>query len=332
MGDVCDRDARSHQLKAWDGKPMNQAKVLHEWTDPLTMRGHFNWTYDLQYPLDVAIDAFPANATLGEWEWWYDKEKRKGFVRLYLRVNEQYPWICQYFGADAGRGIKGNQAYDGRGMMLETPTTPDFLVRFSLNVTKNSTLSSWYFLNSEACWDQKTRKPCVPYGDTNTMSHQQVLLDWNDRYNYNCSHGCPRYHIFANGSRVHRDDPRYPRDAYGMYCVSNACDEAEGEPMCDETSNSNPQSIYKLRPHPEWAQYGFPSKPGEGFVGDPRTWELNVGRLWEHMWFPCDQEGPKEIVSLNIGPEAIGGIGSMDTEWIVSDFDVLVPDEHLTFV
>ena len=29
----------------------------------------------------------------------------------------------------------------------------------------------------EACWDQLTGKNCRPYGDTNAMVHQQVLLD-----------------------------------------------------------------------------------------------------------------------------------------------------------
>lgn len=50
-------------------------------------------------------------------------------TRLYTRVSEAYPWICAYFGADAGRGVKANQAYDGRGMMTEVPSGDDFLVR-----------------------------------------------------------------------------------------------------------------------------------------------------------------------------------------------------------
>ena len=59
-------------------------------------------------------------------------------------------------------GVKGNQAYDGRGMMTEIPTVPDFLVRFWLNITiaqvKGGGVASWYAPNMEACWDQKTRK------------------------------------------------------------------------------------------------------------------------------------------------------------------------------
>lgn len=64
------------------------------------------------------------------------------------------------------------------------------IVRFFLNITEaqihGGGVGSWYAPNMEACWDQKTRKPCRPYGDTNTMVHQQVLLD------YGGSDGCTR--------------------------------------------------------------------------------------------------------------------------------------------
>jgi hypothetical protein len=67
-------------------------------------------------------------------------------------------------------GIKGNQAYDGRGMMTEIPTVPDFLVRFWLNITiaqvKGGGIASWYAPNMEACWDQKTRKVRERYNKT----------------------------------------------------------------------------------------------------------------------------------------------------------------------
>jgi hypothetical protein len=90
--------------------PMNQAKVMHEWTDALSLRGRFNWTYELELPLDVPFEEFPSNASFFEWEWWYDKDKGKGFTRLYTRISNQYPWIAVYFGADAGRGVKANEA------------------------------------------------------------------------------------------------------------------------------------------------------------------------------------------------------------------------------
>lgn len=35
---------------------------------------------------------------------------------------------------------------------------------------------------------------------------------------------------------------------------------------------------------------------------------------------------PVEIVTVNIGPETGLGTGTHDTEFFISDFDVLVPD------
>jgi hypothetical protein len=83
----------------------------------------------------MAEGDFPRDKSLGVWEWWWDERQQKGFTRLYTRVSKEYPWICAYFGADAGIGVKANQAYEGRGMMTEVPTGNDFLVRFFLNVT-----------------------------------------------------------------------------------------------------------------------------------------------------------------------------------------------------
>ena len=120
----------------FNNQPMNQAKVMVGYTDPSdpSLHGKFNWTFELDANLDVPEENFPHDKSLGVWEWWVDDEG-KGVVRVYQRVSARYAWICTYFGADAGMGVKANQAYDGRGMMTSIPTTPDFLVRFFLNIT-----------------------------------------------------------------------------------------------------------------------------------------------------------------------------------------------------
>jgi hypothetical protein len=142
-------------------------------------------------------------------------------------------------------------------MMTEVPTAPDFLVRFFLNIStaqiKGGGVGSWYAPNMEACWDQKTREPCTPYGDTNAMVHQQVLLDYGggDDCHVDSNFACPKYHIWRNGSKVHRDDKaNFPYDAYKFYCAPcDSCDEITAdEPCCDLFSNSNGQSIYKIAP------------------------------------------------------------------------------------
>ena len=242
---------------------------------------------------------------------------------------------CTYFGADVGRGVKGNQAYDGRGMLTEAPRVgEDFVVRFFLNITKDQIgggggIGSWYLLNMEACWDQRSGAPCRPYGDTNRNAHNQVLLDYGgDRP---CSaaspHACPPYHRWRNGSLVaNTDAARFPYSAYKFYCCPcTACAECDGTACCDPLSNPDGQSIYKLAPDAEWAVHGFPANATDGWVGHPKMHELHVGALWEQIWFPCMTNQSIEIITLNIGPETGLGTGTHDTEFFISDFDVLVP-------
>jgi hypothetical protein len=43
---------------------------------------------------------------------------------------------------------------------------------------------------------------------------------------------------------------------------------------------------------------------------------------------------PIEIITVNLGPETIGGAGDSthDTEYFISDFDILVPDPATTSI
>ena len=324
---------------AFNRMPMNQAKVMVRLTDPstATLEGHFNWTFELDADLTVSESEFPKNKSLGIWSWRFDTASNKGIVRVYQRVSSLYPWICTYFGVDVNKGVKGNQAYDGRGMMLESPVVgKDFVVRFFLNITKDEIgggggIGSWYLLNMESCWNQLTGKRCEPYGNTNENVHQQVLLDYGggDSCTIEDPSGCPLYHILRNGTKIHRlNKAHFPYTAYKQYCCPcTSCTECHDEPLpcCDPMSNSNGQSIYKLAPDLIWAEYGFPHNATDGFVGRPKMHELHVGALWEQIWFPCMTKEPIEIITLNIGPETGLGTGTHDTEFFVSDFDVLVP-------
>ena len=65
--------------------PMNQAKVMVDYTQPTTLHGRFNWTYDLDSDLAVGEGSFPLDRSLGVWEWWYDEKRQKGLTRGLLR-------------------------------------------------------------------------------------------------------------------------------------------------------------------------------------------------------------------------------------------------------
>ena len=185
----------------------------------------------------------------------------------------------------------------------------------------------------EACWDQVTGKNCRPYGNTNAMVHQQVLLDLggSDGCRADDVGSCPAFHIDGSGTKIPRTDKdRFPYSAYKFYCCPcTSCGECaeRGMPCCDPLSNPNGQSIYKIAPDPLWGAYGFPTDPHDTLVGNAgKAWELKVGLLWKHIWFPCMATEPIEIVTLNIGPETGLGAGTHDTEFFISSFDVLVEE------
>jgi hypothetical protein len=98
---------------------------------------------------------------------------------------------------------------------------------------------------------------------------------------------CPPYHTFRNGTRVSRNDKaNFPYDAYHVYCSpGNAKHAEQPTTYCDPYSNPQPQEIMQILPHPVWGEYGYPVKKGDGWIGDPRTWELDVGGLSQNLYF-----------------------------------------------
>lgn len=98
---------------------------------------------------------------------------------------------------------------------------------------------------------------------------------------------CPPYHLSNTGEAIHRNDTsRFPYSAYHLYCGPGNADFAEKPvDICDPYSNPQSQEILQLLPHPEWAIHGYPEKQGDGWIGDSRTWELDVGRLSSQLYF-----------------------------------------------
>lgn len=98
---------------------------------------------------------------------------------------------------------------------------------------------------------------------------------------------CPPYHTTAQGNKIYRNDTNnFPYTAYHYYCSpGNAQHLEKPSGICDPYSNPQAQEIMQLLPHPEWAVHGYPSKSGEGWIGDPRTWELDLGALSSRLYF-----------------------------------------------
>ncbi|KAK6154794.1 hypothetical protein DH2020_009042 [Rehmannia glutinosa] len=97
--------------------------------------------------------------------------------------------------------------------------------------------------------------------------------------------------------------------------------------MCDPYSNPQPQEILQILPHPVWGDYGYPTRKGEGWIGDPRTWELDVGRLSQSLYFyqdPGTEPARRQWRSVDLGTEIYKDPNQV-AEWTVSNFDILVP-------
>ncbi|OMP01152.1 hypothetical protein COLO4_12110 [Corchorus olitorius] len=102
--------------------------------------------------------------------------------------------------------------------------------------------------------------------------------------------------------------------------------------ICDPYSNPQSQELVQILPHPEWAVHGYPEKKGDGWIGDSRTWELDVGALSSRLYFyqdPGTKPARRIWSSLNVGTEIYVSRAGETAEWTVSDFDVLVPEAKL---
>ena len=98
---------------------------------------------------------------------------------------------------------------------------------------------------------------------------------------------CPPYHVSRTGEKIYRNETsQFPYSAYHLYCSpGNANYLEEPYDICDPYSNPQAQELVQILPHPEWAVHGYPEKQGDGWVGDSRTWVLDVGALSSQLYF-----------------------------------------------
>lgn len=172
---------------------------------------------------------------------------------------------------------------------MQIPESPNFKVRFTLNVINGGGPSSqFYLMDMGSCW-KNDGKPCDGNVTSDVTRYSEMIINpnissWCHPNNLNA---CPPYHTFPDGTRIHRNDTaRFPFAAYHLYCSPGNAEHLEFPySLCDPYSNPQPQEILQILPHPVWEEYGYPTKQGEGWIGDPRTWELDVGRLSQSLYF-----------------------------------------------
>ena len=201
------------------------------------------------------------------------------------------------------------------------------------------------------CW-KLDGSPCD--GDVLTDVTRYVCFILADNIKGNCrpdnQGSCPPYHTDADtGIRVYRNNTKeFPYECYYLYCrAPNDPHSGEGG-SCDAYSNPNPQELMQLLPCEQWGRHGFPSRPGQGWVGDARRWTLDVGALGAQVFLGGEEPqlltetaGSSRVTSLpagypgvnrswisfEIGPEQInmGVPGDSLVLWEVEGWDVQTP-------
>uniref|UniRef100_A0A0D9WEI5 DUF7705 domain-containing protein n=1 Tax=Leersia perrieri TaxID=77586 RepID=A0A0D9WEI5_9ORYZ len=250
-----------------------------------------------------------------------------------LRTSPKYPWLMLYLRSDATTGFSGGYHYETRGMTKIVPESPNFKVRVTLEVKQGGGPNSqFYLMDMGSCWKNDGR-PCDGDATTDVTRYSEMII--NPETPSWCTprriEECPPWHTFRNGTRVHRTDAaRFPYAAYHVYCSpGNARAAVQPTTYCDPYSNPQPQEIMQLVPHPVWGEFGYPTAKGQGWIGDPRTWELDVGALSQALYFYQDPGTPpakRRWSSLDVGTE-IYVSSHAEAEWTLSGFDILVPED-----
>ena len=174
-------------------------------------------------------------------------------------------------------------------ILFQVPQSPNFKVVLTLNITRGGgSASQFYLLDIGGCW-KNNGEACDGNLAEDVTRYSEMIInpDTPAWCRPDALHLCPPFHTTVDGRRIRRNDTEnFPYSAYHLYCVPHNARYAEAPfSVCDPYSNPQPQELQQLLPHPEWAVHGYPSKRGEGWVGDARTWELNVGALSSRLYF-----------------------------------------------
>ncbi|KAG8364827.1 hypothetical protein BUALT_Bualt18G0039100 [Buddleja alternifolia] len=310
----------------------NYTTLQLEYNGRNMLRGSFYGTWDLNCDVTKALVQNDTSYYHVSWE----KEVGKGSWNFHhiLKTSSKYPWLMLYLRSDATTGFSGGYHYQTRGMLKEIPKSPNFTVRFTLDIRQGGgRKSQFYLMDIGSCW-KNNGEPCNGDVTTDVTRYSEMIINPSiDSWcNPTSLWSCPPYHTLPNGTRIHRTDKeKFPYDAYHIYCSPGNAEYPE-EPynFCDPYSNPQPQEIVQILPHPVWGEYGYPTKKGQGWIGDPTTWELDVGRLSQTLYFyedPGSVGAERNWSSIDLGTEIYMDDDQI-AEWTVTDFDIIVPSEE----
>lgn len=308
----------------------NRSKIVSLSKDKVSLAGDFFGTYD--------IDANQISGTKDQSffsvSWQKNLETNSWVLSHKLTTSSKYPWLMLYLRADAAKGFNGGYHYDGRGIMKKLPESPNFKVRLTLDVKQGGgTNNQFYLVDIGSCW-KNNGDPCDGDVVTDVTRYSEMII--NPATTSWCRPdklvSCPPYHTSSTGEIIYRNDTsRFPYSAYHLYCApGNAKYLEKPYDICDPYSNPQAQEIVQILPHPEWAVHGYPERKGDGWIGDPRTWELDTGALSSRLYFyqdPGTKSARRVWTSINVGSEIYVSRTGVTAEWTVSDFDVLVPED-----
>lgn len=169
------------------------------------------------------------------------------------------------------------------------PESPNFKVKLTLEVKQGGgPKSQFYLIDIGSCW-KNDGSPCDGDVLTDVTRYCEMIINpetpaWCSPNNLNA---CPPYHMTASNEKIFRNNTaNFPYSAYHYYCSpGNANHLVPPVDTCDPYSNPQAQEIVQILPHPVWADYGYPTTKGQGWIGDHRTWELDVGGLSSRLYF-----------------------------------------------
>ena len=353
---------RTHRLPSTHSesaatKLMNQPLVFQHFTaphplQPTTQAGGVVGTFTMtdaavaQVQRCIGAESFPSQCTdlalnmsffLTTWRRDNSSATASWIFSHQLVTDAGYPWLMLYQRADASQYYNGGYNWIAPGMMtvheLASDRYPHFHLHIFFNITRNTSPGAqFYFPEVGGCWQTDGVSSCNgdPHHDVTRYVNfmpQPGLLGHGSCQPSSPGH-CPPTHTFRDGTVVaNTNKTHFPYTCYWLYCGPPGSKVA-GTSTCDPYSNPNPQELIQILPCDEWSQWGFP-KPREGWVGDPRLWDLDVGGMVNtHLYFyrNSTQGGPtvKRWVSLEVGPEIFNA--NQVAEWSISQWDIQVND------